>query len=230
MKWPCLRARYLQLHRGSAGGIHRWSDLPRQARLGWRDSINVLDGVSRSTGVAKIPGGKFHTYVCRSNGQLPHSKPCHTASAATRPPLMHCRPDRQRWRPFPALSGGQQALATLALCFALQVGSRFCGFDLVCLDEPMGWLSMLHNRVAWACPSLLPASLHVRLLSLYHTLSVRELAGASRRCTAAVRCTHVQAAFPSPFYFFDEIDARWACSAGALCASFVLSVLARWGC
>lgn len=32
----------------------------------------------------------------------------------------HVRPDRQRWRPFPALSGGQQALATLAVCFALQ--------------------------------------------------------------------------------------------------------------
>lgn len=32
----------------------------------------------------------------------------------------HVRPDRSRWRPFPSLSGGQQALATLALCFALQ--------------------------------------------------------------------------------------------------------------
>lgn len=31
-----------------------------------------------------------------------------------------CRPDNRSWRPFPALSGGQQALATLALSFALQ--------------------------------------------------------------------------------------------------------------
>ena len=30
------------------------------------------------------------------------------------------RPDNRAWRPFPALSGGQQALATLALSFALQ--------------------------------------------------------------------------------------------------------------
>ncbi|CAL5221331.1 g3506 [Coccomyxa viridis] len=32
----------------------------------------------------------------------------------------HVRPDNRAWRPFPALSGGQQALATLALSFALQ--------------------------------------------------------------------------------------------------------------
>ena len=31
-----------------------------------------------------------------------------------------CRPDNRAWRPFLALSGGQQALATLALSFALQ--------------------------------------------------------------------------------------------------------------
>ena len=31
-----------------------------------------------------------------------------------------CRPDSRAWRTFPALSGGQQALATLALSFALQ--------------------------------------------------------------------------------------------------------------
>ncbi len=31
-----------------------------------------------------------------------------------------CRPDAHAWRPFAALSGGQQALATLALSFALQ--------------------------------------------------------------------------------------------------------------
>ncbi|EFN58450.1 hypothetical protein CHLNCDRAFT_19988 [Chlorella variabilis] len=43
----------------------------------------------------------------------------------------HVRPDRSRWRPFPSLSGGQQALATLALCFALQAAfpSPFYFFD-----------------------------------------------------------------------------------------------------
>ena len=34
--------------------------------------------------------------------------------------LPHRRPDARAWRPFAALSGGQQALATLALSFALQ--------------------------------------------------------------------------------------------------------------
>ena len=38
-----------------------------------------------------------------------------------------------RWRPFPTLSGGQQALATLALAFAMQSAfpSPFCFFDEV---------------------------------------------------------------------------------------------------
>ncbi len=31
------------------------------------------------------------------------------------------RPDQHRWRAFHALSGGQQALASLSLSFALQV-------------------------------------------------------------------------------------------------------------
>ena len=34
--------------------------------------------------------------------------------------LPHRRPNARSWRPFAALSGGQQALATLALSFALQ--------------------------------------------------------------------------------------------------------------
>jgi chromosome segregation ATPase len=36
---------------------------------------------------------------------------------------LHVQPDGQAWRQFAMLSGGQQALATLALSFALQVGS-----------------------------------------------------------------------------------------------------------
>lgn len=35
---------------------------------------------------------------------------------------LHVQPDGQAWRQFAMLSGGQQALATLALSFALQVG------------------------------------------------------------------------------------------------------------
>lgn len=35
---------------------------------------------------------------------------------------LHVRPDQHRWRQFASLSGGQQALAALALSFALQVG------------------------------------------------------------------------------------------------------------
>jgi hypothetical protein len=34
---------------------------------------------------------------------------------------LHVQPDGQAWRQFGMLSGGQQALATLALSFALQV-------------------------------------------------------------------------------------------------------------
>ena len=71
--------------------------------------------------------------LAAARGSCRTARPCHTASAATRPPLPHCRPDRQRWRPFPALSGGQQALATLALCFALQAGLLYC-LDLECVD------------------------------------------------------------------------------------------------
>ena len=45
--------------------------------------------------------------------------------------MMLCRPDAHRSRPFGSLSGGQQALATLALSFALQAAfpSPFYFFD-----------------------------------------------------------------------------------------------------
>ena len=45
--------------------------------------------------------------------------------------LACCRPDAHRSRPFASLSGGQQALATLALSFALQAAfpSPFYFFD-----------------------------------------------------------------------------------------------------
>ncbi|KAK9798505.1 hypothetical protein WJX73_004428 [Symbiochloris irregularis] len=44
---------------------------------------------------------------------------------------LQCRPDQHRWRPFSSLSGGQQALATLALSFALQAAfpAGFYFFD-----------------------------------------------------------------------------------------------------
>lgn len=43
------------------------------------------------------------------------------------------RPDQHRWRPFASLSGGQQALSTLALAFAMQAAfpSPFHFFDEV---------------------------------------------------------------------------------------------------
>lgn len=45
--------------------------------------------------------------------------------------MRFCRPDAHRSRPFALLSGGQQALATLALSFALQAAfpSPFYFFD-----------------------------------------------------------------------------------------------------
>ena len=63
-----------------------------------------------------------------------------------------------RWRPFPTLSGGQQALATLALCFALQAAfpSPFYFFDEIdcALDTvgPAGCRRMDHwwlTRCGW---------------------------------------------------------------------------------
>ena len=49
---------------------------------------------------------------------LPAFQPC---PLALRKALhFRCRPDQHRWRPFGALSGGQKALATLALLLALQ--------------------------------------------------------------------------------------------------------------
>lgn len=69
-------------------------------------------------------------------GVYPGAQPC-------MPPLNRTlsRPDRQRWRPFAALSGGQQALATLALCFALQAAapSPFYFFDEIdCALDTVG--------------------------------------------------------------------------------------------
>jgi chromosome segregation ATPase len=47
---------------------------------------------------------------------------------------LNVRPDQHRWRPFMSLSGGQQALATLAVAFAMQAAfpSPFYFFDEVC--------------------------------------------------------------------------------------------------
>lgn len=45
---------------------------------------------------------------------------------------LHIRPDSQRWRPFQQLSGGQQALLSSALSFALQVT---CPLPLYYFDE-----------------------------------------------------------------------------------------------
>ncbi len=49
---------------------------------------------------------------------------------------LHVRPDEHRWRPLSSLSGGQQALAGLALAFALQAAlpQPFCFFDEVCAN------------------------------------------------------------------------------------------------
>ena len=53
-----------------------------------------------------------------------HSGQCYLSVLAGRISSLvhhqHRRPDARAWRPFAALSGGQQALATLALSFALQ--------------------------------------------------------------------------------------------------------------
>ena len=71
--------------------------------------------------------------------------PTRSLSCRPAPPSLAAgRPDRQRWRPFPALSGGQQALATLALCFALQVRLRRLLWGCFC-SSPQH-----HALIAWA--------------------------------------------------------------------------------
>lgn len=44
--------------------------------------------------------------------------------------VLRVRPDAKHWRPFGQLSGGQQALASLALSFALQARTPGCGLVL----------------------------------------------------------------------------------------------------
>jgi hypothetical protein len=88
------------------------------------------------------------------------------------------RPPGQRWRAFASLSGGQQALAALALSFALQVfvnqllrGGSCCG---------------VAKR---ACCTVFDSLLNLNPLN------------------TQPRLRRAQEVFPSPFYFFDEIDA-----------------------
>ena len=57
----------------------------------------------------------FHMFAENRMYQVSRQIVCSLRSHSCR-----CRPDNRSWRPFPALSGGQQALATLALSFALQ--------------------------------------------------------------------------------------------------------------
>jgi hypothetical protein len=92
------------------------------------------------------------------------------------------RPPGQRWRPFGVLSGGQQALAALALSFALQVGGRVRGVDI-------GVWTPGRSAGAWKkghCGQ--------------HADSAQKLGS----CHPHAR---PQELLPSPFYFLDEIDA-----------------------
>ena len=81
--------------------------------------------------------GRRHRRPHRHSGQpggsawlrRPCCPPC--PPPPPRPLLTPFHPSR--WRPFPTLSGGQQALASLALAFAMQSAfpSPFCFFDEV---------------------------------------------------------------------------------------------------
>ena len=62
-------------------------------------------------------GGSLNSAVS-SFRALPACQPCPVALREAS--HFHCRPDQHRWRAFGALSGGQKALATLALLLALQ--------------------------------------------------------------------------------------------------------------
>lgn len=64
--------------------------------------------------------GDTSKHTCQAPDEVhTHTTPC-TNEVFTEGVSLVVRPPGQRWRPFAALSGGQQALAALALSFALQ--------------------------------------------------------------------------------------------------------------
>ncbi|GAB4817139.1 hypothetical protein N2152v2_004185 [Parachlorella kessleri] len=77
-----------------------------------------------STVYQQLTGGQGDAYCSYIEDRL---------AAFTNGVTFHVRPDSSRWRSFSILSGGQQALATLALCFAVQAAcpSPFYFFDEV---------------------------------------------------------------------------------------------------
>ena len=77
-------------------------------------------------GLLFAQGVTFHVRCVAFPVWAPHPCPitCQSKQRSIRHsevPCMQRRPDAKCWRPFGALSGGQQALASLALTFALQV-------------------------------------------------------------------------------------------------------------
>lgn len=99
----------------------------------WRTGWRSLRRESPSTSGTHAPGPAclLMQRTCWHTPLLSSSSPCFLSaymagllepSDNALSPLLCCRrPDSGPWRAFSILSGGQQALATLALCFALQV-------------------------------------------------------------------------------------------------------------
>ncbi|PRW44928.1 nuclear condensin complex subunit isoform A [Chlorella sorokiniana] len=105
--------------------------LEAEGRLldGLAESLQALE--SRQAGLQTERFQRFHAALTAVNTKLTGVYTEDRLAAFTDGVTFHVRPDRQQWRPFQALSGGQQALATLALCFALQAAfpSPFYFFD-----------------------------------------------------------------------------------------------------
>lgn len=87
--------------------------------------------------------GPIYNKLTGGQGDAHCSFPQDEAAAFTEGLQLRVMPDQHGWRPFAALSGGQQALATLALCFALQAAAPS---PIYFFDEIDSALDSIHGQ------------------------------------------------------------------------------------
>lgn len=158
---------------------------------------------------------------------------------------MQVRPDHHRWRPFLWLSGGQQALVSMALCFALQVSTvapctlgsvhgrpKYTAADAVlhkshgmCAEDAFMCIvkGFSHNGLRLAAGLRVCLSMHAFCRQghgKHGCVCVVWLSACSPACPV-VPAYPLQAVLPSPFYFFDEIDCALDTAAAARVAQYI---------